>query len=60
MYESQKYVESICIFPSFLTHDTAQRIALNNGLNESSCFMNETSGKKVSSEKVLNNSVQHR
>ena len=33
MYENQKYVENICIFTSFLTHDTAQRIALNNGLS---------------------------
>ena len=36
MYENLKYVENICIFTSFLTHDIAQRIALNNGLNESS------------------------
>ena len=34
------------------THDTEQRIALNNGLNESSGFMSDTFGKMVKRESV--------
>ena len=47
------------IFTSFLTL-TNERIALNNGLNESSGFMSDAVPENEQlNEKAWNNSVQH-
>ena len=33
-----RYIKLVVIFTSVLTHDTEQRTAVNNGLDESSCL----------------------